>query len=225
MLSRSFYNPIVTLLALIGCGSNIKPIDQDLVQPDTQVDTGQSDVDPATQALIDEGQRYNYWVDQVNPYIYQNEDWTYTPNWSGFVASTETTHPEVFDHYSTGCPANADTVVIDDLINEALPLANSYALQEYQNQLNNGTPPPWVTNNSYWWGRQSCFAGSDASWMLGVMSNSSTAASTIGNYVGAPGWLIKAYLNAMVNSAKSCNASKAYFCISYSYSGVMWISC
>jgi len=223
MLSRSIYIPLTLLFGLVGCQPIQQPNTADTDLP-TQVgaDTGP---DVATQALIDQGQRYGQWVGNINPYIDQNQYQTYTANWPAFVDSTEFSYPDVYAHYSSGCPGTADTVVIDSLLNDAMPVANAYQLEQYQAQAAGGTPPPWISNNSYWWGRQSCFGTTDAPWMIGVMSDSTKAATTLATLVGAPGWVVNLYLKAMISSANSCYANKAYFCISYSYTGVMWISC
>ncbi|MFA6475218.1 MAG: hypothetical protein WCV88_03345 [Patescibacteria group bacterium] len=229
MRTRSLkYLYLCGLVLLFGC-AKAEPdnVSDTCEQVDTSVADTATDYDQIDYgANYEQGQQYDYWIEQMDQFITKQENWTFTFDQTAFLESIKDSYPAVYEYYVNDGPDTNDTVVIDALIS-GLPTANEVALEEYefyQEALENGGHM-WVSNASYWWGRQSCFGGGDANWMLSVMRYSGSAASTIGRYVGAPAWLINAYLSAMVSSASSCNSRKGYFCISYSYSGFMWISC
>lgn len=231
MLSRSFYNTqpfgLLALLALGACVSdpnmtrdtsgNPNPTEVTVSDSNTVIETD-SDVDTATQAQIDEGQRYNEWVGNIDPFVNQNEDWTYTLNWSEFVDSTETSYPEVYDHYLNDGPVTLDTETIDALLND-LAITNQYALEDYEAQSSGGAPPPSYSSYTYWWGRKWYFTGSDANYAEYYLCGS---ALIYGYWGGIPA----VYVGGMCYVAGNCNDAYGRFAIYYVWgSPAYWVGC
>lgn len=230
MRFRTFNFQLVPLFGLISlalplsCATDQASKATAVINPNTSLDTGDSpyaDLDQSVQDLIAQGERYDYWVEQMDPYISENTDWTYSSDWQGFIVSTQDEHLEVYEHYMNAGPATADTVIIDELVN-GLPIVNQYALEQYQEMIagGGGVAPPSAYANWYWWGYRMCYTGSDATNAKYALCASAIPAGFV-NPIAA------AYLGMLCVNAdwliSRCPTSG--FCLKQLWNGFTWTSC
>lgn len=163
-------------------------------------------------------ERYERWIALMDPFVTQNEDWTYTIDWSGFTDAISADYPDVAMHFNNkmdGLNPDIETVTV---LADGIEIANEYMLQQYEalQDLPEGAhAATW--SYGYWWGRKVCYNGS--SWnSIEVVICVGSAALFIGPT--AIGGAYLAYLCYW--STERCTNQ---FCINFTWAGVAWGSC
>jgi len=139
-------------------------------------------------------------VDKVEPYVTTNKDHTWTVDWEGFEAANS--------------DLTAKEAKIVSNLKKGLPLANK-AVSE---ALKAPAQEESVWTNYYWWGKKTCFTGTQA---LDYAYWFDTL--TYGGFYfgGIPGLILKGYAGVCKWLAQGCGG----YCFNQSWFGGIWVTC
>ena len=152
--------------------------------------------------------RMQTWIDQMDPFVSQASDGSYSLDWQGFLRSISGTHPEGIRYLAAGGQPSEDAKVIQQL-KDGIPMANA-ALQ--QNGSEKAASPQGWACWTYWWGRRCCYWGSTGWWIVDRMHN--------GDSIPPWGWLINPYSQWAEGLMRSYNG----FCANGSWAGGIWLT-
>lgn len=174
--------------------------------------------DPVDAPSNKQGELFERWIGMMDPFVTQNEDWTFSLDWEAFLGAIAETDPEIVAYFRGSGEGNDDTTIIETL-RDGIPIANVEMLEryeQYQNLPDNAQPAIWSVG--YWWGRKVCYTGSDADVAQDILCYT---AIVMGAWIPVPA----AYVGWMCYNANQCNDRYSQFCNNFTWAGIFWTTC
>lgn len=181
----------------------------------------QQELDPAIVANNQLAERMENWISLMDPFVTQNEDWTFTLDWEAFLASVQESDPIVVAYFHGSSEGNDDTTAIESL-RDGIPIANVEMLTQYeayQNLPEGAHMAKW--KYSYWWGRVYCYSGSDADYVILLLTLGMISAA-----IPQLGVLSAALITVLLGYATYCDSVHGQFCLNVPWTVInTWVSC
>lgn len=154
-----------------------------------------------------QAERFQQWIDRMDPYVSQSPDGTYALDWHAFQQDLAGSDPQLALSLQNGATPGKDAKVILEL-RDGIPIANK-ALKEHPEGVTQ-TAGYWC--NTYWWGRRCCYTGNDGWLAVSLMS--------AGTGIPGLGWGFAIY------AAWAAYYMQVYgnFCGNASWAGGAWLT-